>query len=255
MATTNEIVSALYNAFSINPFAQAMWQGGAAAFNRTDQWSDIDIMLIVDDGYEQQAMALVQTVLEKEFGIDNLFAIDPPHWPGMLQTFFRLKNTSPFLLIDFSVLPVSAADKFAEPEIHGNAVVLFDKKNILTSVTPVDVAQLKAKLLHRIAMHRHKQDIFWVMVDKELNRNNAIDAFVFYWSFTLSPLVEMLRIKYSPFHWNFGSRYLAKHLPKDIADKLQLLYYVKDIEDLKAKNVEARAWLVTAVDEAEQSLT
>ena len=118
-----------------------------------------------------------------------------------------------------------------------------------------DTIQLKLRLKQRIAIQRHKQNVFWVMVDKELNRNNAIDAFVFYWSFTLSPLVEILRIKYSPFHWNFGSRYLAKHLPKDIADKLLLLYYVKDIEDLKAKNVEARAWLVTAMDEAEQSLT
>lgn len=254
MANTNEIISVLHNAFAGNAFAQAMWQGGGAAFNRIDEWSDLDVMLIVNDGCEQQAMSMVHHVLNQQFGIDSYFEIDPPHWPGMVQTFFRLKDTSPFLLIDFSVLPVSASDKFAEPEIHGNAIVLFDKQNIVASVNAVDKAQLKAKLQHRVATQLHKQNFFWVMVDKELNRNNAIDAFVFYWAYTLAPLVEMLRIKHAPFHWNFGSRYVNKHLPEAVANKLQQLYYVKDIEDLKVKNAEARAWLQTAMKEAEQSL-
>lgn len=254
MAARNEIVIQLTETLSGTDYAIAMWQGGAAAFNRTDEWSDLDIMLIVNDGSEQQAMKQVYQVLNQQFGIDSYFEIDPPHWPGMVQTFFRLNNTSPFLLIDVSVLPLSATDKFAEPEIHGNAIVLFDKQGIVASVKPADTIQLKLRLKQRIAIQRHKQNVFWVMVDKELNRNNAIDAFVFYWSYTLVPLVEMLRIIHAPYHWNFGSRYIDKHLPNDIADKLKELYYMKDIEELKEKNTEARAWLLAAMDEAEQSL-
>lgn len=255
MPTRDEILHAFTNEFYNNANACALWQGGSSAFNRSDEWSDIDLMLITEDGYEKPAMQQAEVMLERNFGIDAKFEIDPPQWPGMTQTFFRLKNTSPFLLIDFSILPISAPDKFAETEIHGNAVVLFDKKDIVATTQPVNHEQLKQKLKARIATQKRKQEIFWVLVDKELNRNNAIDAFIFYWSYTLAPLVEMLRIKHAPHYWNFGSRYINKHLPADVAAELEQFYFIKDIADVKEKNKKARAWLHTAFDDAMQSIT
>lgn len=254
MATSAQIIAAFDKAFKDKPYALAMWQGGAASFNRTDEWSDLDLMLITEDGMEQEAMQQTIVLLESEFGIDTKFDIDPPHWPGMTQTFFRLKNTSPFLLIDFSILPVSAKSKFAEPEIHGDAVIVFDKRGIVAATPPIDEAQLRETLQARIALQRKKQEIFWVMVDKEINRQSPTDAFIFYWSYTVAPLIEVLRIKHSPHHWNFGSRYLNKHLPADIANKLQSLFYVKDLGDLTEKNKQARAWFYKAAQEAEESL-
>lgn len=254
MATSKKIIAAFAQTFEDKAYALAMWQGGAASFNRTDEWSDLDLMLIVNDGMEQEAMNQTVWLLQKEFGIDTKFDIDPPHWPGMTQTFFRLKNTSPFLLIDFSILPVSATSKFAEPEIHGQAVVIFDKPGIIANTAPVDEAQLRKTLRARILLQRKKQELFWVMVDKEINRQSGTDAFIFYWSYTVAPLIEMLRIKHSPHHWNFGSRYLSKHLPADIATRLQALFFVKDLPDLIQKNKEARVWFSLAAQEAEESL-
>lgn len=255
MPTRDEILRAFTNEFYNDAYAFALWQAGSSAFNRSDEWSDIDLMLITEDGYEKQAMQQAGLMLERSFGIDVKFEIDPPQWQGMTQTFFRLKNANPFLLIDFSILPMSAPDKFAETEIHGNAVVLFDKKDIVATTQPVNHEQLKHKLKARITTQKRKQEIFWVLVDKELNRSNAIDAFIFYWSYTLAPLVEMLRIKHAPHYWNFGSRYINKHLPASVAAELEQFYFVKDIADIKEKNKKARAWLHTAFDDAMQSIT
>ena len=38
-------------ACSLEPlnFVYAFWEGGAAAFNRVDEWSDIDLFIVVDD--------------------------------------------------------------------------------------------------------------------------------------------------------------------------------------------------------------
>lgn len=254
MAERKEILEALNQAFVNLPYALAMWQGGAMAFNRADEWSDIDLALIVDDGHEQQAMQLATSVLENQFGIDNSFEIDPPFWPDMTQTFFRLKNTSPFLLIDLSILPSSAKNKFNETEIHGHGPVLFDKKGI-TNAPLVNENNLKEILRSRVAKQQKRFEIFWVMVDKEINRKKDIDAFVFYWSYTVMPLVEMLRIKHSPYHWNFGSRYLNDDLPAEIATRLQRLFFVTNLEDLTQKNKTAREWFHQATAEATASLS
>jgi|ERR1043165_593785 hypothetical protein len=252
MAERKEIIEALSAAFIKLPYALAMWQGGAAAFERADEWSDLDLMLITEDGHEKEAMELAVTTLEKEFGIDAQFEIDPPFWPDMVQTFFRLKNSSPFLLIDFSILPVSAKNKFNETEIHGHAPVLFDKKEIVKAA-PVNRQELNTMLKGRLAKQKKRFDIFSVMVDKEINRRKDIDAFIFYWSYTLLPLVEMLRIKHSPYHWNFGSRYLNEDLPPAIATKLQSFFFVSDLATLTQRNNEARKWFKAATQEAEES--
>ena len=47
--TRREILAALVRTFEPLPFVYAMWEGGAAAFNRTDEWSDIDVQFDVDD--------------------------------------------------------------------------------------------------------------------------------------------------------------------------------------------------------------
>ncbi len=253
MAERNSIIETLNTAFKDLPYALAMWQGGSAAFNRNDEWSDIDLVLIVEDGAQQQAMSLAELTLQSNFGIDTSFEIEPPAWPDMVQTFFRLKNTSPFLLVDFAILPVSAHSKFLEPEIHGSAVALFDKQNIL-SVAPLNQQALRQTLRARVILQRKRFDIFWVLAEKELHRNKEVDAFIFYWSYTLAPLIEMLRITYCPHHWNFGSRYLKEHLPAEVYSQLKPLFFVTGTNDLAEKNQQARQWFSSAAAQAAESL-
>lgn len=48
----------------------ALWQGGAAAFGRVGQWSDIDLMVIAPREAIPQTFETVEIVLERRAGIE-----------------------------------------------------------------------------------------------------------------------------------------------------------------------------------------
>ena len=44
-------------------FILALWQGGSAAHGYTDEWSDIDIVAIVEDNYVEETFNLLEKSL------------------------------------------------------------------------------------------------------------------------------------------------------------------------------------------------
>ena len=47
--TRSAILTTLRQALEPLPYVHAMWEGGAAAFGRVDEWSDIDLQVDADD--------------------------------------------------------------------------------------------------------------------------------------------------------------------------------------------------------------
>jgi hypothetical protein len=84
--------------------------------------------------------------------------------------------------------------------------------------------------------------MFNIFVQKEINRGNYLEALVLYHSITLGSVVDVLRIKYNPFHHDFKTRYVQYELPEQIAGRLERLYFVKDGKDLLDKYREATKW-------------
>ena len=73
-----------------------------------------------------------------------------------------------------------------------------------------------------------------------------------YRALVLQSLVEALRMRYGPLHYDFRMRYVYRELPKDVVRKLERLAFVKDAKDLAAKHCEAVAWFdeaIRAIDE------
>ncbi len=241
MILRENIIPPLIERLRKEDFILAAWEGGSIAFNRSDEWSDIDLAVVVKDGKAGDVFAIVEEALNKITPIDLKHIIQNPGWEGHEQAFYKLKNTSKFLLIDLSVINESAPDKLLEPEIHGNAVVHFDKTGV-TKNNKLDQDVHKKKIENRLASLKVTSEIFEGFTEKELMRKNNIDAFSFYYGFTLRPLVELIRIKYTPDHFNFFSRYVHIELPVKISEKLQTFFYISSPEDLKIKNVEAKVW-------------
>jgi hypothetical protein len=73
-------------------------------------------------------------------------------------------------------------------------------------------------------------------------RGDHLRALGLYQRMVLGALVEALRIKYKPEHYDFGVSYTRFHLPADIVDRLKDLYFVSDDEDLAEKYKQALAW-------------
>jgi len=64
------ILKALQQGLEPLDYVLAMWEGGAAAFDRVDEWSDIDIQFVVEDGRADEAFVVIERVLEALSPID-----------------------------------------------------------------------------------------------------------------------------------------------------------------------------------------
>jgi len=252
--TRDSIVRALTVELQPLPSVHAFWEAGAAAFNRIDEWSDIDLYVVVD-----HAAAVPETFVAVERALTALSRIRLKHdvsWPpvsGIFQKFYRLEGTDEFLLVDLAVMTMSAPDKFLVQEIHGHAVFLFNK-DASVRIPPLDTEAFVRGLLERRRRLIERMELFGPFVPKEIRRGQWLEALEFYRALVLPALVEALRMRYGPLHYDFRMRYVYRELPPEVLRRLEQLAFVKDPDDLAAKDEEALVWFreaIGAIDETE----
>jgi len=127
--TRDAVIKTLVDALKPLDYVHAFYESGAIAFNRVDEWSDIDLNLVVDDEKVNDAFVAVETALKSLSPIKQKFAIPQLPWPGVSQAFYRLERASEYLLIDLAVIKLSGQEKFLEPEVHGKATFYFNKSD------------------------------------------------------------------------------------------------------------------------------
>ncbi|MDH7564765.1 MAG: hypothetical protein QHH24_07840 [Candidatus Bathyarchaeota archaeon] len=252
LLTRDSIIRTLTDELKPLNYVHAFWEGGAIAFNRIDQWSDIDLYAAVDEDKVQETFNNIEKALKILSSIEKKLEVPQLPWPGISQIFYKLKNASEYLLIDFVVIQLSAPDKLLEPEIHGNIIFYFNKNNKII-IPHLDKDDFAEKISARLKRLKLRFCLFNIFVQKEINRGNSLEAIDLYQNMTLATLVEVLRIKHNPFHYNFRMRYIHYELPPKIVKKLEHLYFVKDMESLKEKYLEATEWFYRVISEIETS--
>jgi hypothetical protein len=246
--TKKEIIHALWEALEPLEYTHALWEGGAAAFERVDEWSDLDLLLDVGDEHVDDALQVIDKTLAQLSPIELKYEVPQPSWHGHAQVFYRLQNTSKFLLLDIAVIKHSNPNKFLQPELHGKVVVYFDKSEVIKP-PPLDRKELASKLKDRLAALKVTFELFQILTLKEINRGNLIEALNFYHNFTLKPLVEVLRIPHEPSRHGFYTRYIYYDMPPEIIQKLERLFFVTDGDDLLEKRQEAEDWFYDTLDQ------
>lgn len=234
-----DILSALRNALEPLDFVNAMWEGGAAAFQRVDEWSDIDLQIDVADECVDEAVRVVEDVLRALSPIDLRYEVPRPSWHGHFQAFYRLEKASPYLLLDFVVIQHSNPNKFLEKEIHGMARVHFDKCGVVQS-PPMDIPVFVELLKKRVETLRITFEMYQVFTHKEIHRGNSLEALLYYNGLILRPLVELLRIVHCPQRYNFHTRYVYYELPADIVSRLEALYFLPNPQAIGPAQEDAR---------------
>lgn len=241
LLTRQQIISALTQALEPQPFIYAMWEGGSAAFDRVDEWSDLDIQVDVADEQVPRVFELVEAALLTISPIQQKYEVPQPTWHGHHQTFYRLENASPFLIVDLAVMKHSSTQKFIELERHGKAIVLFDKANVINP-PPLDQAAHLQEMHASLDQLEQRFEIFHNFTEKAIYRNNPIEAVVLYHAFILRPLVEVLRMKYQPDRYDFGPRYLKYDLPVEVVQQLERLYRANALDELLPAYIFACDW-------------
>ncbi len=239
--TRQQIVAALIQALEPNEWIHALWEGGSTAFGRSDQWSDLDLQVDVEDERAGEVIPQVEAALAQLSPVELRYEIPQPAWHGHQQVFYRLRDAGPFLMLDLVVMKHSSSNKYLERELHGDARVYFDRCGA-TQPPPLDPAALQVRLQARLVELRLRFEMFQNLVVKEFYRKHPLDALASYHSLTLRPLVEVLRMQHQPARHEFGARYLYVDLPAEDARRLEALYFVVDLEDLQHKHAKAAVW-------------
>jgi predicted nucleotidyltransferase len=239
--TRESIIAILIKTLKPLDFVHAMWEMGAASFGRIDEWSDIDLIVVVDEERVEDAFKVMENAFEESLGFRLKYRLPEPTWHGHSQVFWLLKDASPFLMLDIVVMKRSTEDKFLQFRIHGEPVVPIDKSGIVRD-DPVDPHFLLEQLKGRIERLKTNFDLFQTLTTKELNRGNYIEAMGFFLAYTVRPLIGILRLKHYPYHQDFYFRYIHYELPEDVIARLQRFYFVSDPADLRELRDEAEEW-------------
>ena len=247
-----EILGAITDALQPLDYVYGMWQCGSAAFKRVDQWSDIDIVVDVHDDRVKEVFPVLDKALEALAPIEISLEYPQTMSPGAYQKVYKLEGTSRFMVIEICALKHSSSEKFLQREIHGEIFVHFDKENV-TENKPIDEEKFYANLKARLEGLEKLFNIYQFLIEKEVNRDNKIEALAFYQNFTLNPLIEVLRMKYNPYRYSFKTRYLYYDLPKEVVKKLEEFYFITDMRDLTLKHKEAIRWFNCIVVELKKN--
>jgi predicted nucleotidyltransferase len=249
-----KILQKIIAALQPKDFVLALWQGGSAAHGYTDEWSDIDIVVIVEDNFVQQTFDTLEAALQTISEISFKYRVPEPTWHSHSQCFYQLAGVSPFLAIDFPVMKRSSRNDFLEVKRHGNAAIAFDKANLIvpTNLNQEDhFSKMKQRFEHLKMMFS-----FWqIFVKKEINRGHLAQAIVNYQSYTLRHLVELLGMIYRPYRYDFMNlKYFYRDLPPEIVARVEQLYCVTDLGDLAKKQQLAEEMFAETLQRVQKKL-
>ena len=235
----NTLIRTVRSALENLACVDAVWEGGSAAFAALDEYSDLDAVVVVADDAMDAVFAAVETALTTLSPVRVRY--DVPGSAGYVQKFYSLERASEFLVLDLVLIRRSDPLLFREVELHGQGTVWFDRTGMLheAHLDPIADAQSSQS---RIPQLRAAFAIFQHIPTKERLRGRAVEAFQFYQSMTLRPLVEALRLLHCPQRRGFGLRYLARDLPADVVARVTGLAFVPDLVDLARKHTEAQTW-------------
>ncbi|HWI63244.1 MAG TPA: hypothetical protein VNT75_15505 [Symbiobacteriaceae bacterium] len=229
----------------------AFWEAGSRATGRYDQYSDLDLQILVADGSVEPVRTALEAALLSLAPFEKRWEVPAPTFHGNWQCFYHLRGTDPLLLVDLCLIEQKAPNRFLEPEMHGIPTVFFDKIGAVRP-EPTDAAAHAEKIRRRLPLLEEPMELFHAFVDKELLRGREVDAFAFYHGYVLSRLVEALRMRYAPWRYNFGPRYLQYDLPPAVYARVRSFYFLEGGEDLGRKKAEALQWLRETLAEVKQ---
>lgn len=230
----------------------AYWLEGADGLNAVDEYSDIDIWFDVEDGFEDRVFQIAEEEFSRLGKLDFKFNVDHKH-PKIHQYYYHIEGTSEYLIIDFCIQSHSRDRnevKFIEGDILEFPKVIFDKSGVITILKndeQIDVSLIE-KVINEI-MSKYTQHS---RVIKYVERNNYPEAFIYYLKYVADPLVELVRIKYTPKYHNLHLLHISNHIPENETRLLEYYYQISSLSDIRIKTIEAKETCKKLIKEIEE---
>ncbi|MCB9914823.1 MAG: hypothetical protein H6828_06685 [Planctomycetes bacterium] len=248
-----DLVDQLRRALEAEPAALAAYVGGSEASGRLDARSDIDLVVVAERADVERVFATVARALEALSPIAERYRTPEPTWHGMSQEFLQVADADPDHVIDLVVAPrdLPVEKRLTERERHGEPVVWFDRVGEARATTLDRAAQL-ALMEKRLADLRARFVVFQPVVSRAAGRGFPAEALACYVRFTVTPLVDLLRLRHAPVFFDFGLRYLDRDLPDEPRAFVESRMLPRDLGELERFREELVARFARELDELDR---
>jgi len=251
MLDRTEIVNKLREAMEPLPYIYAFWLEGADAIGTVDEYSDIDFWVDFEDECEEKAYEAVEKALSELAEIDYKYVMRHDH-PKIRQRIYHLAGTSDYLMIDFCwQLHSRPKDEYTyiENDSIEAVTVVFDKDNIIR-YKPLDLSAFSQWNKHRLeeAKYRRTQHI---RVEKYVRRGQYLEAYAYYNRYMLEPLIDLLRLIFTPAYANYYLIHISQHIPETERKKLEHFAQIGSLDDISERIPQAADWFDELVERVE----
>ena len=242
MLDREAITAKLHKTLEPLPFICAFWLEGADAVGTVDEYSDIDYWVDFEDEYEEQTYEAVENALSELAEIDYTYVMRHGH-PKIRQRIYHLAGTSEYLMIDFCFqLHSRPKEEYAyyESSPIEAANVMFDKDSIIRH-KPLDLSAFADENKSRLeeAKYRRTQHI---RPEKYVRRGQYLEAYAYYNRYVLEPLIDLLRLIYTPAHADYYLVHISQHIPETEREKLETFARIGSLDDIAEKMPQAGKW-------------
>lgn len=233
-----KIVDELKELLEKDSTIHAMWIAGSVAEGTADELSDVDLWVDIDDNQDKHVLDKIEEFLAKKGTIDINFSegLTPP----FTHVVYHLTQMSPLHFIEINLH--SHSHKFGLFDSLRKVKVLFDKDNT-TELEPFDEASYIKMLSERKQFLIEKIKFGESSVTKEIKRKQFMEALHNYQFWLVEPIIELIRIKHSPFKITYGLKHGSRDLPKDAVASIESLHTISSIDDLNNKINEVKELL------------
>jgi len=241
MIDANDLISKLRENLEPLPYIYAFWLEGSYAAGTADEYSDIDFWIDFGDEHEEKAIEAVENILAELAEIDYKY-ITPQHpHPQIRQRTYHLAGTSEYFAIDFC-WQLHSRDEYAfyENDTVESIKVIFDKNNVIKYKPLVlsDFAQQNKARLDK-AKYRREQ---YSRVEKYVRRGQYLEAYAYYGHYVLEPLIELIRLIYTPAYMDYHLIHISLHIPENECKKLEYFAQAGSLDDIAEKIPQAGKW-------------
>ena len=230
MLNRDEIINYLKEFSQDKDYVYAMWLEGSDGLNMVDEYSDIDFWFDVDKDHQESFLYECINALEKIGKIDS--RVDDIR-KNIAESDIHLANTNEFLILDICIQSHEIRGKEATCYIKNDIAelpyVIFDKKNIITYK---DKYEENLDIIKK-EFNINKSKIYeFSRVKKYIYRNMYLEAYMKYIETMCEPLIKIVRLIYTPRHYNYSLCHISRHLPKNVVNELESLYKVSSLTDI-----------------------
>lgn len=207
---------------------------GSLATELNDEYSDLDFWVTVKDGFEKDVIKKVNSIISDIGDIDvNFQFINNSDYSG--RRVFHIAGTPAWHKIEIAVAPISKAYIYTKG-LDAPVKVLINKDNAV-KFQELNEDKLKQTMQEKLIYLKDLFDVHKAEVDKYCKRNKFLEAYQYYEMFALQPLVASVRAVYTPTKQGFYLKHIYQDLPKEMVDRIESLYIIKNVEDIKSNLV------------------